>query len=672
MFWFNRFTEHWVVPQRLDLVEQARRGRLQVVQTGTFGPQFYSNADDEAVDRNWVGMPLQGIGANLECMADLVPRLQATGARVVGQMSMSWHYGDHEEGKGLFGVWPRLWDEFLAGEPPCAEAVEAQQVTADGSPRRWAIQDRPYFAYSGCMCNPHWLATLTGMLDRALDLGVDGVNVHHNFESFCACEHCRLEQVSWLEEHLEEGERAALFGVPELAGLTELAPLDEAPEALRQRLAHELQRAIHHRRKAAFDEVFIAHGRARKPDLLLANWYHKYDFGPGDERSLLPPGQWARDEDYIWYSQGANKGTSRLAAGWLADMGLPARFVHAAGDGRPFVINKYDYKRWRLSIAEAGAHHFAAPAFHWSQDGDADFAVEDYTGPVFRYQRFLADCEALIHPARPWSQIGLVYPRRGELAAEAECTAALRRVGRVLEDAHLQFDMLLEHQIEARLGDPSIGDPQGPDGYRLLILPDVARLADEEIAALQAWVARGGRLLCTGNTGALDEAGERRDAPAIAVAEGIDRLDRVPLLEETFELEPGTELVRVPEPCDDAFARRLLKRVRELAGEAWVSADAPWFVRLRAWRPEGGDTLALHWVNYRQDEGAAIEVPWPVGPVRVRCLLPEGRRLERVEWLYPEMSGPVELARAERDGTVEFDIPQVIVYGISALRLAPA
>lgn len=41
--------EHWVVPQRLDLVEHVRRGRLQVVQTGTFGPQFYGLADDPEV-----------------------------------------------------------------------------------------------------------------------------------------------------------------------------------------------------------------------------------------------------------------------------------------------------------------------------------------------------------------------------------------------------------------------------------------------------------------------------------------------------------------------------------------------------------------------------------------------------------------------------------------------
>ena len=671
LFWFNRFTEHWVAPQRLDLVEQARRGRLQVVQTGTFGPQFYGNADDDTVDRGWVGMPLQGIRANLEYMAELIPRLQDAGARVVGQMSMSWHYGDHERGKGLFGIWPKLWADHLPGKAPCADALSAQQWTAEGEPRRWSIEGRPYYAYSGCMCNPHWLATLSAMLDAALDLGVDGINVHHNFESFCACEHCRREQAQWLQAHLSEAERVALYASPELAEASDLTPREDAPSDVRARFAHELQRAVHHRRKAAFDEVFTIHGRARNPDLLLANWYHKYDFAPSDERSLLPPELWGRDEDYIWYSQGANKGTSRLSQGWLADMGLPARFAHAAGGGRPFVINKYDYKRWRLSIAEAAAHHFAAPAFHWSQEADADFAVEDYTGPVFRYQRFLADSESLIHPASPWSQIGLVYPRRGELAAEARCTSALRRLGRVLEDGHLLFDMLLDHQIEARLADARTGDPTGPAGYRLLILPDVARLSDAEVAALQAFVARGGRLLCTGNAGSLDEMGAPRQEPALAAREGIVRLGCVPMTEQTFELQPGTHLERVPELDDDPFAEAFLGQVESQMGDAWLSTDAPWFVRLRAWRPDAHEAIALHWVNYRQDEEAAIEVPCPVGPLSVRCRLPEGRRLERVEWHYPEMGDVGALAHEERDGVVEFRIPQVIVYGISVLRLAP-
>ena len=45
-FWFNRMVEHWIVPQRVDLVDLVRRARLQVVQTGTLGPQFYGLAGD--------------------------------------------------------------------------------------------------------------------------------------------------------------------------------------------------------------------------------------------------------------------------------------------------------------------------------------------------------------------------------------------------------------------------------------------------------------------------------------------------------------------------------------------------------------------------------------------------------------------------------------------------
>lgn len=659
MRWFNRMSEHWVVPRRLDLEQHVRRAGLQLVQTGTFGPQFYGLADDDSVDRNWVGMPLLGTEANLEFITDLIPRLQAAGALVVGQMSMSWHYGDHELGKGLFGIWQRLWAEHLPGDMPCATADEAQQLTADGALRRWPIDGRPYYAYSGCMCNPHWLAMLGAMLERAIDLGVDGINVHHNFESFCSCSYCRQELGRWLQAAFDPIELTALFGTEDLAALSDLNADDSAPDVLRQRHAHEVQRAIHHRRKAAFDAVFIDHGRRCKPDLLLAQWYHKYDFSPQDERSLLPPDLWARDEDYIWYSQGGNKGASDIAHGYLADMGLPARFVHAAGQGRPFVINKYDYKRWRLSIAEGAAHHFASLAFHWSQESDGNFAVEDYAAPVYRYQRFLGEQEALIHPAEPWSQIGLVYPRRGELAADRSCTNALQRLGRLLEDSHQLFDMLLDHQIPAR--DLST--------YRLLILPDVAHLSDDEVACLQAFVHAGGRILCSGTTGELYADGTTRPTPALPTGEGIHWLEDVPCDLVTFELQPGIHLPRIPELVDDAFGRDFLRHVDILTGGGGLRTDAPWWVRVRAWQPEAEAALILHWVNYRQVEDSAIEVPCPTGAIEVGCPLPAGCAVTHVDWRFPEARDVVTLPHRLKADTVHFTVPRLIVYGLAVIHL---
>lgn len=665
MTWFNRMTEHWVVPQRLNLEEHVSKARLQLVQTGTFGPQFYGLADDETVDRGWVGMPLLGIDANLELATTLIPRLQAAGALVVGQMSMSWHYGDHEAGKGLFGRWPELWERYLPGEAPCATADEAQQLADDGALRRWPIEGRPYFAYSGCMCNPHWLAMLGAMLERAIELGVDGINVHHNFENFCSCSWCRAELGQWLTRAFDEDQRTALFGTGDITGLDARTATQQAPAELQQRLAHEVQRAVHHRRKAAFDEVFIDRGRHLKPDLLLAQWYHKYDFGPADERSLLPPELWARDEDYIWYSQGANKGASDIGHGYVADMGLPARFVHAAGQGRPFVINKYDYRRWRLSIAEGAANHFATLAFHWSQEADESFGLEDYAAPVYRYQHFLDEQARFIHPAEPWSQIGLVYPRRGELVADRTCTDALRRLGRLLEDDHQFFDMLLDHQITER----------DLSGYQLLILPDVARLSDAEITCLNDFVDNGGRLLCSGTTGHLDAHSDQRPVPGLpATAPGppaaglIEWLEDVPCDLPTFELQPGTNLPRVPDLADDDFGRLFLSRLEGLL-ENGPRTDAPWWVRIRAWHAEPEHAVVLHWVNYRQVEDACIETPCPTGPHQIRCPLPTGARVDHVDWRYPEGGEPTVLSHHIVEGAVEFTTPRLIVYGLAVIHL---
>ena len=80
------------------------------------------------------------------------------------------------------------------------------------------------------------------------------------------------------------------------------------------------------------------------------------------------------------------------------------------------------------------ANHGAALAYHWDRDDDPTFDPADYQGPVVRYQSFLARYDALFHPAQPWSQLGLVYPRRAERAGDAHCLQQLHWFGALLED----------------------------------------------------------------------------------------------------------------------------------------------------------------------------------------------------------------------------------------------
>jgi len=664
-FWFNRMVEHWTVPQRLDLPDQVRRGRIQVVQTGTLGPQFYGLAGDPTVDRHWAGMPLVGVRENLEMYAHLVPRLQEAGAKVIGQMSMAWHYGDHEEGKGLFGAWDDIWTDDLLGPAPSA-ADEGQQRRPDGSLRRWD-DNRPFYTYSGCITDPRWQKVMKAMAKKAIALGVDGIMVHHHFENFCACSYCRECLHQALRERFDAGDLVALYGTVVLEELGELKARASADPELRRRLDLEVKRATQRQRKRAFDAVFVDYARRLKPDLILSQWCHKYDFRPdGDERHLLPTGLWCRDEDYIWYSQGAHKYISDVARGYLTDMGLPARYLWAAGGGRPFLLNKYDSRRWRLSIGEGAANHFATLGVHWSGDGDPNYNPEDYLGPVLRYHRFLADREALIHPARPWSQLGLIFPRRAELEDELDCGEPLKRIGRVLEDAQVPFDMLLDEQLLERI-----------DAYPGLLLPHVERLSDAETEVLERYVERGGKLVFSGDTGRLDVSGKPHGDPLFARwrgrgPEGVEYIEDVPCEMREIEIRSRTVKVYHPISHETDFARDFLRRLEALMDGFWVQTDAPFFVRMRAWLPEQAPALVLHWVNYRQDEHSAVEVPVPTGPIQVDCRVPDGRRVDRVEWLYPESSEGRVLEHDAGDGRIRFAIPSLIVYGMSVLHLQPA
>ncbi|MCC7261598.1 MAG: hypothetical protein IT369_03655, partial [Candidatus Latescibacteria bacterium] len=475
--------------------------------------------------------------------------------------------------------------------------------------------------------------------------------------------YCRARMIPLLGRVFNGAQLKELYGHTDPAQVADLlSPLPACPAPLRQRWELEVQREVHLRRKELFDEVLIDHARAIKPDLLLSQWYHKYDFGPVDERSLLPTELWSKDEDYIWYSQGGHKGRSNIARGYLADMGLPARFTHAAGHGRPFIINKYDSRRLRLSIAEVAAHGGASLAFHLPEIGDQGIGRDEYYAPIVRYHRFLADRDPLYHPATPYSQLALVYPRRAELESEAESIEPLKRLGRILEDDHWLFDLILDDQLIEKGG-----------AYQALILPGVKRLTREENAWLEAYVAKGGKVLFTGETGTLlPDQSPNPDSPMAAWKAGHPGtlyLETGPWKPEMKEIAPGIEMPVFPLPEHDEYARQFRGLWRQLCGPSWLRTDAPWYVRNRAWKPDQAEALVLHWVNYHQNEDTLIEVPLPTGPIHVDLRLAAGAEVDRVEWHYPETREPLILTHTAAHHRVSFTIPSLIVYGLSVVHL---
>jgi hypothetical protein len=671
-FWFNRLIEYWSLPRPEQILDHVRRGHVQLVQMGNFGPDFYALADDPNVARSWAGMPDVGVEENLALAADLIPRVQAAGARVVGQLSSTLHYGDHETGLGLFGdAWDRMWTASLLGEAPAHTIADTIARETSGEPARRAIEGRPYFSYRGCISNPLWLDLLKAMVRKGVDLGLDGFNTTHNYEGFCGCTHCVKIIRSYMRQEFTHVELDDLFATDFDAAADPRAPSPGAPEPLRQRYLVRLEQAAARRRKSAFDEVFIDYGRSLRPGLLAAQWYHKYGMRVNDERAALPAELWARDEDYIWYSQGPHRWGSSIEQGYIADMGVNARHMHAAGGGRPFVINKYDYRRWRVWAGEAAAHGAASPCYHAGppyadQEETTRIAPEDYYGPIIRNQRFLAEHEDLLHPAAPLSQFGLVYPRRAEREGKTDYLDALKRIAEWLEDAHVLYDILFDDQLAVRAGD-----------FPCLILPDIRCLADDEIAAIHRHVDNGGQLVVAGATGSLGIGGAAR-VPDPLFCNSSDSV----LIWTSTDWQADLQVIRTlpgePEMpvysrlSDDVEGQQLIAAMARLCGGFWLQTDAPWSVRTRVWRAQNIAAIPMHWINYRQDEAAAIEIPIPVGPIQAQMRLPADARVDHVEWCYPEMQQAVRLAHDVVDGHILFSIPRLIVHGMSVIHLQPA
>ena len=108
--------------------------------------------------------------------------------------------------------------------------------------------------------------------------------------------------------------------------------------------------------------------------------------------------------------------------------------------------------------------------------------------------------------------------------------------------------------------------------------------------------------------------------------------------------------------------------------------EAPPTVRVSASRPERGNELDVHFVNYNRREpaqrrspgsGVADDRPIPIGGVRAVLVLPEGFRANRVHGLSPEVPTAQELPFETKGGRVHFTLPEFLVYQLARIDLEP-
>lgn len=88
-------------------------------------------------------------------------------------------------------------------------------------------------------------------------------------------------------------------------------------------------------------------------------------------------------------------------------------------------------------------------------------------------------------------------------------TASFRGAYRMLVEARLAFDFVCDEHVGGNDAAEVLAQ------YDAIVLPNVSCLSDEEAAALDAWVKKGGLLIATGETGFYTGQGVKRDKPAL-------------------------------------------------------------------------------------------------------------------------------------------------------------
>jgi len=640
--WFNLLFggEYWNKGREItfQLFDTLREVRPQVLHASVFGPELLSGLPTAGQLVGITPVNPKGITTVKGYLAwwkKFNAEAHRLGIKVQSTFSLTLIFDNQPRDKGWFKYYNEQWEGDVLGPRPVKDPIDLLQRDRFGKPLTQRVSPDGY-GYLGCPNNPHWRQLMKQLVRAGIEAGFDGYMVQFNYRYDCLCSYCQQSFRDFLAEKYSPETLRDRFGIDNVAkGFLDTTRgrenrlLPSGWEAVDRPgpLAMEARQFTDESVKSALDDVFIGYGRSLKPDLMVSTWMHHRNFlVPGvdyrpfeeinDERRLLSPVKWARGEDYVWYCLGVI--TSRLTEHVAGDASLSAKFIYSLGKGKPFVAGKYDYARPRLSLAEAWAHRGIGLVLDRDEFREI---LAPYYAFVHRYREFY-------YPSEPYTEVALVFPRRGLYDSDTLFLPVFDRFGHALLEDHVLFDVLMDQ----RLSQIDLSR------YQAILLPTTIYLSPTERRQLQDYRKKGGTLLIASREIKPEEKGP--------------------------ELPPRQVLV--PATKDPAA---LAVRVRQEIGGKLSSCDAPWTVQMTVWQQASARRLIVHLVNYDRDEAAAgLENPRPTSPITVRLTLPKATNVERIKFVTPEQPEPEMLAVTTRDGQVSFQTPRFLVYGIAVLE----
>jgi len=438
---FTRMIAHlseWADPDYVDFVREAEP---ELVQHGFYGAHFYSLAHTPQYKGYPAHFPVQGLKECGDFLQERNRVLHELGVKVVGHFNVEFLVGeiDGPEGpRGFFKFYRDLWDEQELGPKPVQDPVDFLEKDVNGQPvpkRSYEIGKMPeYFA---CLRNPNWQTILRAWMKRGIERGIDGAIANYFYRHDCLCPHCQKGFRDYLRTRFTAPQLKSKFKIQDLEThvFPEIVAWHKPEETTPLRL--EMLRWSQISNKEVFDEIFIKYARSLKPGFIAAQWNHLGNLSAisGDERCLLPHELWGKDEDYLWYSTGAQAYYTDLKNNFYGDATLQARFIRGAFDDKPFTLGKYESVRTRSAIAELAANGGAPMGLY------AKYSNSETRAVFVQYYQFMKRYNDIYHANYPHPELRLLFPRKAIHKGDVSGMDTFRQTGRAWLDRHILFDI---------------------------------------------------------------------------------------------------------------------------------------------------------------------------------------------------------------------------------------
>ncbi|MFW6155753.1 MAG: beta-galactosidase trimerization domain-containing protein, partial [Armatimonadota bacterium] len=371
--------------------------------------------------------------------------------------------------------------------------------------------------------------------------------------------------------------------------------------------------------------------------------------------------------DQVWYESSGLSHYDMFLHGWHNAHGA-MRFVLglASADGKPVLCMTKLRKREPDLVRHEYAESCAGGGVLFSQQ--VNFLERPDCQEVVReYWQFRHDHRAIFarEGRSRHAQVAMFYSIPTQMYAEYRGNVRaphfndVSGLGRAMFEAHIPFDALLLQHPEIRADHWTAEDLSR---YRLLIVPSVRCISDEQIAKLSSFLQSGGTIAVMGEFGTRDENNAVRETSALEHLRGQGRV--VTLLDGGhmhFNRADESEETR-------AIVAKAIADIRAaLDGETLLDGEIPRMLWVSTWRhqAQGADLLSAHFVNYDVDYESASATP--TEPIEVAIQLPEDiAEPQTATWLTTR-GEPRELLFQYDDGVALVQVPSVEIYGVLVL-----